>query len=93
MFDLFKRNFTTGRQRASLATLQAHLMRSSNLTMIATTSRPASPKRAAFEVCSDSKIMFLLNAGAQRIASVMQAVPRGLAVVIDQASKEKKFSE
>ena len=40
-----------------------------------------------------SKIMFLLNAGAQRVASVVQAVPRGLAVVLDQASKEKKFSE
>ena len=40
-----------------------------------------------------SKIMFLLNAGAQRLASVAQAVPRGLAVVLDQASKEKKFSE
>jgi len=37
--------------------------------------------------------MFLLNAGAQRIASVVQAVPRGLAVVLDQASKEKNFSE
>ena len=40
-----------------------------------------------------SKLMFLLNAGAQGLASVIQAVPRNLAVVMEQAGKEKKFAE
>ena len=40
-----------------------------------------------------SKLMFLLNAGAQRLASVVQAVPRNLAVVMEEAGKEKKFAE
>jgi large subunit ribosomal protein L10 len=40
-----------------------------------------------------SKLMFLLNAGAQRLAGVVQAVPRNLAVVMEQAGKEKKFAE
>ena len=40
-----------------------------------------------------SKLMFLLNTGAQRLAGVVQAVPRNLAVVIEQAGKEKKFAE
>ena len=40
-----------------------------------------------------SKLMFLLNTGAQRLAGVVQAVPRDLVVVLDQAAKEKKFSE
>jgi len=40
-----------------------------------------------------SKLMFLLNTGAQRLASVVQAVPRNLAVVMEEAGKEKKFPE
>ncbi len=40
-----------------------------------------------------SKLMFLLNAGAQGLASVVHAVPRNLAVVMEQAGKEKKFAE
>ena len=40
-----------------------------------------------------SKIMFLLNAPAQRIASAMAGVARNLAVVTGEAVKEKKFSE
>ncbi len=40
-----------------------------------------------------AKLMFLLNSGAHRLASVVQAVPRNLAVVLDQAAKEKKFPE
>ena len=40
-----------------------------------------------------SKLMFLLNTGAQRLAGVVQAVPRNLAVVMEQAGKEKKFAE
>ncbi len=39
-----------------------------------------------------SKIMFLLNAPAQRLASVMAAVPRNLAVVTNEAVKANKFS-
>ena len=40
-----------------------------------------------------SKLMFLLNTGAQRLAGVVQAVPRNLAVVMEQAGKEKRFAE
>jgi len=40
-----------------------------------------------------SKLLFLLNAPAQRLATAINAVPRNLAVVIDQAVKEKKFKE
>jgi len=40
-----------------------------------------------------SKIMFLLNAPAQRIATAMAAVARNLAVVTSEAVKEKKFAE
>ena len=38
-----------------------------------------------------SKIMFLLNAPAQRIASVVSAVNRSLAVTINEAVKANKF--
>jgi large subunit ribosomal protein L10 len=38
-----------------------------------------------------SKIMFLMNAPAQRLASVMAAVPRNLAVVTSEAVKANKF--
>lgn len=38
-----------------------------------------------------SKIMFLINAPAQRLASVMAAVPRSLAVVTSEAVKANKF--
>ncbi|HKM89128.1 MAG TPA: 50S ribosomal protein L10 [Candidatus Acidoferrales bacterium] len=40
-----------------------------------------------------SKIMFLLLAPAQRLASTTAAVARNLAVVVNQAVKEKKFAE
>jgi len=40
-----------------------------------------------------SKLLFLLNAPAQRLATAINAVPRNLAVVIDQGVKEKKFKE
>ena len=40
-----------------------------------------------------SKLMFLFNSPAQRIASVVSAVPRNLAVVLNQASEQKKFRE
>ena len=36
-----------------------------------------------------SKIMFLINAQAQRLATVVSAVPRNLAVVIRQAAEQK----
>jgi large subunit ribosomal protein L10 len=39
-----------------------------------------------------SKLMFLLNAPAQRLATVVGAVARNLAVVVNQAAKENKFS-
>jgi large subunit ribosomal protein L10 len=38
-----------------------------------------------------SKIMFMLNAPAQRLATVMNAVPRNLAVVTSEAVKANKF--
>src|SRR5271154_2059355 len=39
-----------------------------------------------------SKIMFLLNAPAQRIATALTALPRNLAVVVSEAVKAEKFS-
>jgi large subunit ribosomal protein L10 len=38
-----------------------------------------------------SKIMFLIQSPAQLLASVVAAVPRNLAVVVNQAAKENKF--
>ncbi|MGH9722116.1 MAG: 50S ribosomal protein L10 [Bryobacteraceae bacterium] len=38
-----------------------------------------------------SKLLFLINAPAQRLVTAMNAVGRNLAVVIDQATKENKF--
>lgn len=40
-----------------------------------------------------SKLLFLINAPAQRLATAINAVPRNLAVVVNQAVKEKKFKE
>ena len=40
-----------------------------------------------------SKIMFLVNAQAQRIATVTQAVARNLAIVIDQVRAQKEAQE
>ena len=39
-----------------------------------------------------SKIMFLLNAPAQRIATALNAVQRNLAVTVSEAVKANKFS-
>ena len=39
-----------------------------------------------------SKIMFLLNAPSQRIASALNALPRNLAVTVSEAVKANKFS-
>jgi large subunit ribosomal protein L10 len=39
-----------------------------------------------------SRLLFLINAPAQRLATVVNAVGRNLAVVIDQGVKENKFS-
>jgi large subunit ribosomal protein L10 len=39
-----------------------------------------------------SKIMFLLNAPAQRIAVALNALPRNLAVTVSEAIKANKFS-
>jgi len=39
-----------------------------------------------------SKIMFLLNAPAQRIATALNALPRNLAVTVNEAIKAEKFS-
>jgi large subunit ribosomal protein L10 len=40
-----------------------------------------------------AKLLFMLNAPAQRLVTVMGAVSRDLAVVVDQGVKEKKFKE
>jgi large subunit ribosomal protein L10 len=40
-----------------------------------------------------AKLLFLLNAPAQRLATAINAVGRNLAVVIDQGVKENKFKE
>ena len=39
-----------------------------------------------------SKIMFLLNAPAQRIATALNALPRNLAITVSEAVKADKFS-
>jgi large subunit ribosomal protein L10 len=39
-----------------------------------------------------SKLMFLLNAPAQRIASALNGLPRNLAVTVNEAIKADKFS-
>ncbi|MGO9230588.1 MAG: 50S ribosomal protein L10 [Bryobacteraceae bacterium] len=38
-----------------------------------------------------AKLLYLINAPAQRLVTVMQGVGRGLAVVVDQGVKENKF--
>jgi large subunit ribosomal protein L10 len=40
-----------------------------------------------------SKLLFLMNAPAQRLATAINAVPRNLAVVVNQGVQEKKFKE
>ena len=40
-----------------------------------------------------SKLLFLINAPAQRLATVMSQVGRNLAVVVDQGVQTKKFKE
>ncbi len=40
-----------------------------------------------------SKIMFLLQAPAQRLASALAAVPRNMAVVVSEAAKQNKFGD
>jgi large subunit ribosomal protein L10 len=40
-----------------------------------------------------SKLLFLINAPAQRLATAINAVPRNLAVVINQGVEQKKFRE
>jgi large subunit ribosomal protein L10 len=40
-----------------------------------------------------SKIMFLINAQAQRLATVISAVPRNLAIVVKQVSEQKGGGE
>lgn len=39
-----------------------------------------------------AKLLYLINAPAQRLATVLNAVGRNLAVVVDQGVKENKFS-
>jgi large subunit ribosomal protein L10 len=39
-----------------------------------------------------ARIMWLLNSSAQRLATALSGVGRNLAVVVDQAVKENKFS-
>ena len=40
-----------------------------------------------------SKLLFLMNAPAQRLVTVMNAVGKDLAVVINQGVEKKKFKE
>jgi large subunit ribosomal protein L10 len=40
-----------------------------------------------------SKLLFLINAPAQRLVTAMNGVGRNLAVVVSQGVKEKKFKE
>src|SRR5215469_10477226 len=40
-----------------------------------------------------AKLLFLINAPAQRLATAINAVPRNLAVVVNQAVQENKFTQ
>ena len=40
-----------------------------------------------------SKLLFLMNAPAQRLVTVMNAVGRNLAIVVDQGVQQKKFTD
>ena len=40
-----------------------------------------------------AKLLYLINAPAQRLVTAMNAVGRNLAVVVDQGVKENKFQE
>ena len=40
-----------------------------------------------------AKVLFLINASAQRLVTAMSGVGRNLAVVVDQGVKENKFSQ
>ena len=40
-----------------------------------------------------AKLLFLINSPAQRLATVINATGRDLAVVINQAVEQKKFAE
>jgi large subunit ribosomal protein L10 len=40
-----------------------------------------------------AKLLFLINAPAQRLAVAMNGVARNLAVVLQQAIEQKKFQE
>ena len=40
-----------------------------------------------------SKLLFLINAPAQRLVTVMNAVGRNLALVVDQGVQQKKFAD
>jgi large subunit ribosomal protein L10 len=40
-----------------------------------------------------AKLLFMLNAPAQRLATAIGAVGRNLAVVVNQGVQEKKFKE
>jgi large subunit ribosomal protein L10 len=40
-----------------------------------------------------SKVLFLINSPAQRVASTLSGTARNLAFIIQQAVKEKKFQE
>jgi len=53
--------------------------------------RRFSSSRAASKDELISKIMFLLNAPAQRIAMALNALPRNLAVTVSEAIKANKF--
>ena len=39
-----------------------------------------------------AQLLFVINASAQRLATVLSAVGRNLAVVVDQGVKEQKFA-
>jgi large subunit ribosomal protein L10 len=38
-----------------------------------------------------AKVLFLINASAQRLVTAISGVGRNLAIVVDQAAKENKF--
>lgn len=70
-------------------TLKAGVVEGAPITASQVVQLAASPSKAELY----SKLMYLIQAPAQRLVTVVAAVGRNTAVVLDQAVKAKKFAE
>jgi large subunit ribosomal protein L10 len=68
--------------------LMSHLV---GMTSMAYTSKD--PVALAKALTAYAKVLFLIQASAQRLVTTLGGVGRNLAVVVDQAVKENKFSQ